>query len=133
MFRQYLPKVHWQAIETGVTGRGVPDINGCWNGREAWVECKGARGTRLDIVHVSPEQVGWCEARTRAGGRVFLAVRRRGSMTNAVDELLLYRGSALRLFIDGQRLTDVVSLVSCGGGPARWDWPRVAAHLFIAE
>ena len=38
--RTNLPQIHLQRIETGMTGAGVPDVNGCAKGKEFWVELK---------------------------------------------------------------------------------------------
>lgn len=82
--RESLPAVHWQAVETGGTGRGIPDLNGCLRGVEFWVELKLVkRGLQVPLT---PTQVAWHLRRARAGGRTWLLVRWR-------DRLLLYRGS----------------------------------------
>jgi Holliday junction resolvase len=117
LFQDNLPKVHWQRIETGGTGRGIPDLNGCYQGAEAWVECKR---TKHWTVEVRPEQVGWIERRTRAGGRVFLAVRR------AERELWLLWPQAARRLRDRCRLDHLKSeLAYCG-----WDWRIIEEVLF---
>jgi len=42
----------WQRIETGGTGRGIPDVFGAYKGVCCWVELKIARGNK---VHLTPE------------------------------------------------------------------------------
>ena len=37
LMRKNLPHIHLQRIETGLTGSGVPDVNGCAKGKEFWV------------------------------------------------------------------------------------------------
>jgi hypothetical protein len=117
-FRQYLPAFDWLAIESRSTGRGVPDSNYCHRGVEGWVEMKKANGHK---VRVTPEQVGWAERRMRCGGRVFFAVRKRGT-------LWLFPGTAGRNMIDGP-FDRVTSLGRWDGGPAAWDWQAVARLL----
>lgn len=145
LFRQHLPTVDWQTIETGLVEGGVPDSDGCHpravpcpacgaRGVEFWIEYKQ---THAYAVKVKTEQVGWALRRLRAGGRAFFAVRRwtdvgprRGP---AVDELWLISGWAAREL----RATGLVGLPPdailgrWGGGPARWDWPAVLAALVI--
>lgn len=121
---------HWQSIETGGTGLGVPDSNYCCDGVEGWVEFKQTTGW---AVSLRPEQVGWLVARSRAGGRVFVAVRRldRGGPRKggASDELWLLKGeSARELKHDGLRC-DVAVLGAWGGGPSAWDWNEVRSLL----
>jgi Holliday junction resolvase len=118
LFRKHLTKVDWQAIESS-TGLGIPDLNGCVDGIEFWIECKAAAHWR---VKISPEQVGWAERRARRGGRVFLAARR------ASDELWLFKASSVR-DLASQRLDAVPCLGHWAGGPARWDWPAVSSLL----
>src|SRR5215213_7651185 len=87
----HLPQVHFQRIETGGTGRGVPDLNGCWGGTEFWIENKHTAGWCVPRDKMRAEQVGWLERRARAGGRVFLAVRQTGRRR---DDLWLLRHEA---------------------------------------
>ena len=74
LIRQKLPMVHWQAVETGGTGLGVPDLNGCYEGVEFWVELKLVkRGLKLGL---SPTQIAWLARRHRVGGRAWVFARR---------------------------------------------------------
>lgn len=115
IFRERLPQVHWVSIETGGTGRGIPDSNACYQGTEWWVEFKLTSGW---AVNLRPEQIGWLLQRTRVGGRTFVAVRRR------VDELWLFLGSSARELKDGG-LRSTPSLGHWPGGPGSWDWNRI--------
>jgi hypothetical protein len=129
LFRENVPG-HWQSVETGGTGRGVPDSNFCLDGAEGWCEFKIATAR---AVALRPEQIGWILARVRAGGRVFVAVRRLcapGPRREARDELWLIRGAGARelrqLGLPGapEHL--------CGhwsGGPAHWPWSLVRRLL----
>lgn len=137
-FKKHLPIFHWQKIESWSTGQGVPDLNGCgWSdpedewGAEFWIECKKATGIKLDH-NLSAEQIGWLERRHRAGGRVFIGVRRvrpAGPRVGAaLDSLLLYPGEAARAVArDGISAPGALGLWE--GGPARWDWPEIARIL----
>jgi len=124
LFRQHLPQVHWATIETGATEPGVPDLNGCFRRREFWIENKL---TKAWSVSFRPEQIGWISRRTRCGGRVFIAVRRRhdaSSRLDAVDELYIYSGvDILPLAECGLKRVDPLALYR--EGPKRWCWDRV--------
>lgn len=131
LFRRKLRQgFHWQSVETGGTGRGVPDSNYCCDGVEGWVEFKQTSGWAVDL---RPEQVAWLVVRARAGGRVFIAVRRvsdagprRGESS---DELWLLGGEYAReLKRDGLRVERAV-LDAWGGGPASWGWEKVRETL----
>ncbi len=126
-FRRRIPDFHWQSIETGGVGNGVPDANYCGNFCEGWIENKQTDGW---VVTLRPEQVAWLARRARAGGRVYVAVRRwhdGGPRKGAsVDELWLLRGGAA-VAIKQHGLVDEAEYVlgRWHGGPAAWDWSAV--------
>lgn len=120
LFQRHLPAVHWQAIETGGTGLGVPDLNGCDRGVEYWIECKRVHGWK---VTVRPQQVAWIERRARCGGRVFIAARKS-------TMLWLLPAPAARLLANGCRINAVpVTLGHWQGGPQGWDWAAIGKIL----
>jgi hypothetical protein len=132
---------HWQSVETGGTGLGIPDSNFCVGGVEGWVEYKRTEAWAVDL---SPEQIGWHLHRNRVGGRTFIAVRRQHSggprKGPAVDELWLVRGSwAGRLGQEGLPQTEADALVPSwiagrwGGGPARWDWDTIGGIISLGR
>lgn len=122
IFRAHLKGFDLQAIESSVTGDGVPDQNYAHkSGVEGWIEMKRADHWRCEI---RPSQVGWCERRLRYNPRIFCAVRR------ARSELWFYHGSDMRALKD-KRLDEVEPLGQWTGGPARWDW-AVIARLLVA-
>lgn len=61
-----LKQPHWQRIESGSTARGIPDLNGCLDSQEIWIELK------QESKPPSGFQVNWIAKRARAGGRVWL-------------------------------------------------------------
>jgi len=141
LFREHLPKIHWQSVETGGTGRGIPDSNGCGLttdannsvvGIEFWIEFKV---TAAWAVALRPEQVGWLTQRARHGGRVFVAVRRtsKGGPRSGPpsDELWLLDGQYARdIKQDGLRKLPAGSLLSRStGGPAQWDWQKIETAI----
>jgi hypothetical protein len=125
LFRKYLPHVHWTTIESRYTESGIPDITGCYNGREIWIECKSTRNWQ---VILRPTQKAWISRHIRCGGVCYIAVRRRNKSD---DELWLlcgaaalgWQGSLRQLPVMGQRW---------GGGPAKWPWPAIARALGVA-
>jgi hypothetical protein len=124
-----LPHVDWVRIESGMTARGAPDMNGCRSGTDCWVEAKLAAG--WVVKKAKAQQVAWLERRTRAGGRCIVAVRQTGAKGR--DVLWLFRAGALRLLFDGSRLDQIPAEMRLGrhtGGPAVWRWNEIEAALF---
>ena len=76
--RTNLPKIHLQRIETGMTGAGVPDVNGGAKGKEFWVELKEIHsGNKLTL---RPMQISWLAKRASHGGQVFVMARKNGEI-----------------------------------------------------
>lgn len=128
-----LTEVDWQRIESGTTGGGIPDLNGCdkATGVELWIELKQ---TDAWSVKFRPEQVAWVERRCRYNGRVFVATRRRTvagpRKGEAVDEFWLHRGKDIRsIAIHGLEKAEP-PLIRCGGGPSQWWWREIRIVLF---
>lgn len=129
LFRQHLPMVHWESIESPFTNRGIPDLNGCHLGHEFWVENKQTTGW---AVTLRPEQVAWMLRRQRAGGHTFIAVRRQSTpgprRGPGVDDLYLIPGALAR----EAKMGGLKAITPCGvweGGPAGWDWGAILASL----
>lgn len=129
LIQKHIPHVHWQAIETGRTGRGIPDLNYCNNGIEGWIECKQTSGWK---VQVQAEQVAWIERRIRNGGRVYIAVRRKAPSGPRrgppVDEFMLFNGSLARELKNGP-VKHFLALVYGHGGPSHWPWAGIEQTL----
>lgn len=128
-FREKIPHFHWQSIEVGTVGRGVPDSNFCWEGTEGWVEFKC---TETNSAHLRPEQVAWISRRHRAGGRVFVAVRhhhnggpRKG---DPVDDLYLYSAADVVALHEGG-LSSTKPLAHLTGPSRNWDWDLISSKL----
>lgn len=128
-FHKNLPMVHWQAIELGVIGSGVPDTNGCHSAVDFWIEMKS---TDTYAVGLEPEQVGWTLRRLRAGGRTFVATRRAHAggpkKGSAVDELHLHEGWDAPI-LRAEGLLAAPPLYVGSGGPSKWDWGLVLSVL----
>lgn len=129
-FRKRLPDIHWQSIETGGTGLGVPDSNFCL-GVEGWIEFKW---TDTYLVPLRPEQIGWLTRRARSGGRVFVGVRRRHEggprKGESVDELWMLKGAFADIIrVEGLRMDRDYYIGAWGGGPSSWPWPIVRSIL----
>ena len=74
LIRENLKGVHLQRIETGMTGAGVPDVNGCGWGKEFWIELKEIHsGNKLTL---RPMQISWLAKRASHGGQVFVMARK---------------------------------------------------------
>jgi hypothetical protein len=105
-----------------MTGSGVPDSNFTYKGIEGWIENKAVG--RNDRVPMRPEQCAWLERRARAGGRCFIGVR----WLKAGDTFYLLKPQAGRhLLKHGLRKVPAELVLGIwSGGPAKWDWPKIA-------
>lgn len=128
IFQKNLPQFHWQAIETGQTGRGIPDVNGCKDGKEFWIEFKQTTGWKIAI---RPEQVAWIEQRERHGGQVFVIIRRQSPAGPrkgpADDDLYIYEGRSVRSLL--ARGLEVHPFKFYENGPSKWPWDEIALVL----
>jgi hypothetical protein len=85
-------RAHYQRIETGGTGLGIPDVNikvdGC---EETWIELKVVQGLRVEL---RPEQVVWHVRRARSGGSSWVLAREKknGPRVGTVDRLYVWPG-----------------------------------------
>jgi hypothetical protein len=121
LFQTNIPYVHWVSVESGGTSRGIPDANGCLDGKEFWIEFKQCAHWKVPL---RAEQIGWLLRRTRAGGRTFIAVRR------ADTELWLFNGSGAKQLAElGLKACRDQAFGVWHGGPAAWDWAKIAWWL----
>jgi hypothetical protein len=118
MFRRNMKQIHWTTIESILTEGGIPDLNGCVDGVEFWIECKVARGWK---VAVRPAQISWIRRRVKVGGHVYIAVKRR-------KELWLIAGAAVNALARGG-LRAVPRAAVRLLLPQPWPWAAVAATL----
>tara|TARA_R110000787_G_scaffold142510_1_gene256116 strand:+ start:1782 stop:2195 length:414 start_codon:yes stop_codon:yes gene_type:complete len=125
LLKSHLPTdCHHQRIETGSTGRGIPDVNLCWQEREVWVELKVVQGRR---VAVSPEQCAWHYRRHRAGGVTFIMARDKadGVRKGKYDRIYLWHGRSATDLLD--RGLDVEPLYVW---EASFDWDGIIEAVF---
>ena len=74
LIRDHSPKgIHWQRIESGITASGIPDLNGCSQGTEVWIELKMVKGNQLGL---RPMQRAWLFNRALAGGNCFVLAKK---------------------------------------------------------
>lgn len=77
LVKDNMPKeIHSQRIETGGTGKGVPDVNYCHEGKEIWMELKSIDGLKSEL---SPFQMAWLFNRSKVGGNCFVLIRKNNS------------------------------------------------------
>lgn len=128
IFRERLPEAHWTSIETGGTGRGIPDSHFCFpDGSAGWIEYKL---TGTSKVAIRPEQAAWAMRQTRMSGFVMFAVRwkcKAGPRRLPRDALYLVPGRNVTALMDAGLASS--HAWSWEGGPARWDWDAVRKIL----
>jgi hypothetical protein len=131
LFRKAMPLFHWQSIETGGTGKGIPDSNYCRGGVEGWVEFKITKGWTAGL---RPEQVGWHLKRQNAGGRTFIAIRQQlpanTRRIKPTDRLWLFPGYMVKALEEGipkHWWDEPPEHVLCMESP--WKWELVEDYL----
>jgi hypothetical protein len=119
LFRSHLPKVFHTSVESGGTGRGIPDSHCAYNDAAWWVEFKAAKHHKLSHP-LSPAQIGWHLRYARTGNTSYIAIRRHN--LKKYDELWLVPGKY------ADHVNDEYRSYHCGffiGGPAKWDWNEI--------
>jgi len=91
VLRGGLTGVHWTRIESWASP-GVPDVNGCADFGEFWIELKVIKHNR---VLLSPHQIAWHVTRTRFGGITYILARAAGK-----TPLILFSGKQAKLLKD---------------------------------
>ena len=118
LMRTNLPQIHLQRIETGMTGAGVPDVNGCAKGKEFWVELKEIHSG--NALTLRPMQISWLAKRASHGGQVFVMARKQ-------DEIKLYHIDSItgiqELVKEGYKCEALVTL------KIPYDWDALATAL----
>ena len=130
LLRAHFKHWHFQRIETGAIGAGVPDLNYCGlKIGEGWLELETCKGWRLEI---RPEQNAWIQQRIRAGGRVHILARRTNAAGprkgTAADELWVWCGCKVEALMIS-KLSLVLPLAVWRGGPAAWGWSELPSIL----
>jgi hypothetical protein len=71
VLRDGITDIHWVRIESW-SSPGVPDVNGCAEFGEFWIELKIIKNKR---VNLSPHQIAWHITRSRHQGRSYILAR----------------------------------------------------------
>jgi len=86
--KKHITKPHLIRVESN-TINGIPDINGCWSGKEFWLELKS---DKVGYPKLSKWQITWINKRIKHGGIVIIC-----NETLLEKKLKLYRPlSAIR-------------------------------------
>jgi hypothetical protein len=121
LFTKHLPQVDWCPIESHMNG-GVPDMNGCYQGTEFWIEFKQTK-QRNGKIKFRPLQPGWINRRVRNGGHVWVAIRHQPPGSGRDDLHLIHGTHVVDLVRVG--LSRVPAAGGWGDGPTNWDWSSV--------
>jgi len=122
LFRTKLKRFFWVAVETPISGGGVPDHYWCCDGVMGWNEYKQTTGSK---VKFRTEQPGWHLSHDRHGGRSFIIVRQK---VKAQDIIHIFKGSNI-IRVRDEGLYFAPGLYMCAGGPSKWDWGIIEATL----
>jgi hypothetical protein len=88
LIRERLPG-HLVRIEN-LAGIGQPDVNGCHEGSEAWVELKVVKG---NYIYFRSSQIAFFSRRCKEKGRVFVLARKD-------DDILVFKAESVLAVVD---------------------------------
>ena len=114
--RRNLIKPIWQRIETGGTGRGIPDVFGAFEGECCWIELKIAKGNRVDL---RPEQIAWLIKFGQTGLKTFILV--------GTDKRKMYLFPGLKAILVKDQGLKADSLLELN---APYNWSKLQEVLF---
>lgn len=71
--RKSLVNLDLRRVENAIEG-GTPDVEGCLDGSQFWIELKCSRANLMGVVRFKfrPAQVPWLKKRQDCGGRAFV-------------------------------------------------------------
>ena len=111
-FKKNITEPHLIRVESN-TINGIPDINGCWSGKEFWIELKS---DKVGYPKLSKWQISWINKRIKHGGIVIIC-----------NETLLEK--SLKLYRPLSPITDPRLLKPRASFSFPFDWPSVQRYL----
>ena len=119
--RKHIPQVHWQRVESPMT-QGTPDVNGCIQSKEFWLELKIARGNKIKFSNF---QCNWSFKRMASGGKVFSLVQH-----DKNKWIRLYDGNQFRSLLEGG-LSSTPCLYEMQPQYTEEDWNMLLKNILI--
>ena len=110
--KKHITKPHLIRVESN-TINGIPDINGCWKGKEFWIELKS---DKVGYPKLSKWQISWINKRIKHGGIVIIC-----------NETLLEK--SLKLYRPLSAITDARLLKPRASFSFPVKWPAVQDAL----
>ena len=104
--------IHWVRIESWASP-GVPDVNGCGDFGEFWIELKVTKSNR---VVLSPHQISWHLTRARHSGRSYILAREASR-----DPLFLFSGNQAKDLAD-KKISQISPMVKI---TYSYDWTKL--------
>ena len=125
LLKEHLPKeAHFQRIETGGTGKGVPDVNYCHKGKEIWIELKSIEGLKSTLT---PFQIAWIYNRYQSGGNAFILMRKINTKKKQIKLFSPSQGLSLKELEDLNWKTDSLVTLEI---PYKWEELFEAIELY---
>jgi len=108
--------IHWVRIESW-TSPGVPDVNGCGDFGEFWIELKVTKSNRIAL---SPHQISWHLTRARYSGRSYILAREVSK-----EPLFLFSGNQAKDLADN-KVSQIPPMVKI---PYPYDWAKLISTI----
>jgi hypothetical protein len=112
ILRDNITNIHWVRIESW-SSPGVPDVNGCAEFGEFWIELKIIKNKRIVL---SPHQIAWHLTRSHHSGRSFILAREA-----AKTPLILFSGQQAKDLAD-RKIAEIPPIVKID---YPYDWARL--------
>jgi hypothetical protein len=116
VLRDGITDIHWVRIESWASP-GVPDVNGCAEFGEFWIELKIIKNNRAIL---SPHQIAWHLIRSRYCGRSYILAREA-----AKTPLILFSGGQAKDLAD-KKIGEISPIIKI---PYPYDWPLLRNAL----
>tara|TARA_R100000808_G_scaffold15950_1_gene36337 strand:- start:2026 stop:2421 length:396 start_codon:yes stop_codon:yes gene_type:complete len=114
--RDGITDIHWVRIESW-SSPGVPDVNGCAEFGEFWIELKIIKNKRINL---SPHQIAWHLIRSRHCGRSFILAREAGKAP-----LFLFSGKRAKELAD-KKIGEIPQITEIA---YPYDWAKLRKAL----
>jgi hypothetical protein len=127
LVRSNLPG-HLQRIEN-LASPGAPDLNACYEGREAWIELKVAKG---NYVFFRDAQIAWFAKRIKQQGKCCVLIRKDNNIRIVHGEDLIAKSEHIEPSRD-KACKLHMQWITNAAYPKPFDWEAIANDIYLRK